>query len=196
MQRGSRLCWPFSRKHLEPQARFRALHSPNNSWLFKAQMHHSDQTCFFPPEDFNLEYKTQRKLGLPWWLTGKVSTCQCRRHGFNPWSRMTPHAMGQPRLVNHNYWACALEPASYNYWNPYALQPMLFKTEAPARQQKVAPYSLKLEKVHTKQQRPRAAKNISINSDKIEVAGAEVPPWSPIREKVSQLPSLRSTKLP
>ena len=53
---------------------------------------------------------------------------------------------------------------------------MLFKTEAPARQQKVAPYSLKLEKVHTKQQRPRAAKNISINSDEIEVAGAEVPP--------------------
>jgi len=23
--------------------------------------------------------------GLPWWLTGKESTCQCRRHGFDPW---------------------------------------------------------------------------------------------------------------
>ena len=23
--------------------------------------------------------------GLPWWLSGKESTCQCRRHGFNPW---------------------------------------------------------------------------------------------------------------
>ena len=21
---------------------------------------------------------------LPWWLSGKESTCQCRRHGFNP----------------------------------------------------------------------------------------------------------------
>jgi len=22
--------------------------------------------------------------GLPWWLSGKESTCQCRRHGFDP----------------------------------------------------------------------------------------------------------------
>ena len=21
--------------------------------------------------------------GLPWWLSGKESTCQCRRHGFD-----------------------------------------------------------------------------------------------------------------
>ena len=25
--------------------------------------------------------------GLPWWLSGKKSTCQYRRHGFNPWVR-------------------------------------------------------------------------------------------------------------
>ena len=24
-------------------------------------------------------------LGLAWWLSGKESTCQCRRHGFDPW---------------------------------------------------------------------------------------------------------------
>ena len=23
-------------------------------------------------------------LGLPWWLSGEESTCQCRRHGFDP----------------------------------------------------------------------------------------------------------------
>ena len=23
-------------------------------------------------------------LGLPWWLSGKESACQCRRHGFDP----------------------------------------------------------------------------------------------------------------
>ena len=23
-------------------------------------------------------------MGLPWWLSGKESTCQCRRHRFNP----------------------------------------------------------------------------------------------------------------
>ena len=22
--------------------------------------------------------------GFPWWLSGKESTCQCRRHGFDP----------------------------------------------------------------------------------------------------------------
>ena len=25
--------------------------------------------------------------GLPWWLRGKESTCQCRRYGFDPWVR-------------------------------------------------------------------------------------------------------------
>ena len=28
--------------------------------------------------------------GLPWWLSGKESTCQCRRCGFNPWVRKIP----------------------------------------------------------------------------------------------------------
>ena len=28
--------------------------------------------------------------GLPWWLSGEESTCQCRRHGFNPSSGRTP----------------------------------------------------------------------------------------------------------
>ena len=32
------------------------------------------------------------KLGLPWWLGGKESTCQCRKCGVNPWSRKIPHA--------------------------------------------------------------------------------------------------------
>ena len=32
-------------------------------------------------------------LGLPWWLSGKESTCQCRgrwRRGFNPWVGKIP----------------------------------------------------------------------------------------------------------
>ena len=29
-------------------------------------------------------------LGLPWWLSGKESACQCRRHRFNPWVRKIP----------------------------------------------------------------------------------------------------------
>ena len=29
-------------------------------------------------------------LGLPWWLRGKESTCQCRRHRFDPWVGKIP----------------------------------------------------------------------------------------------------------
>ena len=28
--------------------------------------------------------------GLPWWLSGKESTCQCRRCGFGPWVGKIP----------------------------------------------------------------------------------------------------------
>ena len=41
--------------------------------------------------------------GLPRWLNGKESTCQCRRHkkcGFDPWVRRIPgRRKWQPRLV-------------------------------------------------------------------------------------------------
>ena len=36
-----------------------------------------------------------RSPGLPWWLSGEESTCQCRRHRFDPWSGKIPHAMEQ-----------------------------------------------------------------------------------------------------
>ena len=32
---------------------------------------------------------------LPWWFSGKESACQCRRHGFSPWSGRIPRAAGQ-----------------------------------------------------------------------------------------------------
>ena len=28
--------------------------------------------------------------GLPWWLSGNESACQCRRHRFDPWVRNIP----------------------------------------------------------------------------------------------------------
>ena len=31
--------------------------------------------------------KLSKKFGLPWWLSGKESACQCRRHRFDSWSR-------------------------------------------------------------------------------------------------------------
>ena len=38
--------------------------------------------------------------GLPWWLNGKESTCQCRRLGFNPWVGKIPwRGKWQPTLI-------------------------------------------------------------------------------------------------
>ena len=32
----------------------------------------------------------KRKLGLPWWFSGKEFACQCRRHRFDSWVRKIP----------------------------------------------------------------------------------------------------------
>ena len=62
-------------------------------------------------------YSFKRSLGLPWWLSGKESICQCRRHGFDPLSGKIPHAWEQlSPWVATVEWACALEPKSRNYW--------------------------------------------------------------------------------
>ena len=34
-------------------------------------------------------------VGLPWWFSGKESTCQCRRHWFDLWSGKMPCAVEQ-----------------------------------------------------------------------------------------------------
>ena len=35
------------------------------------------------------------QLGLPWWCNGYESACQCRGHGFDPWSGKIPRAAEQ-----------------------------------------------------------------------------------------------------
>ena len=43
--------------------------------------------------------------GLPWWRSGWESACQCRGHGYEPWSGKIPHAA--ERL---GPWATTTEP--------------------------------------------------------------------------------------
>ena len=59
-------------------------------------------------------------IGLPWLLSGKESTRQCRRCGFNPWDRKIPWRRkwqptpvflprkhhGHRSLVEYNPWDC------------------------------------------------------------------------------------------
>ena len=70
--------------------------------------------------------------GLPWWLSGKESTCQCRRHGFDPWSGKIPHAVEQlsQRIttiepVLQSPGATITEPMCCHNWSPCAREPAL-----------------------------------------------------------------------
>ena len=102
---------------------------------------------------------------VPWWLTGKESTCQFRGHGFDSWSRKIPHVPQQLRPC-----AVTTEPM---LWSPRALTTEAVTTEACALQQEKppqweawtlqlesSPCSPQLEKTQCKQQRrPSVAKN-------------------------------------
>ena len=47
--------------------------------------------------------------GLPWWSSGGESTCQCREHGFDPWSKKST-CRGTTKPMNH-YCTRTLESA-------------------------------------------------------------------------------------
>ena len=63
---------------------------------------------------------SNNNLGLPWWLSVKESTSQCRRYKFNPWvgedtleKEMATHSSilagkshGQRNLVSYDPWVC------------------------------------------------------------------------------------------
>ena len=74
-------------------------------------------------------------VGLPWWHNGKESTCQCRRHRFDPWPSNISHAEEQLKPVHHNCWVYTLEPGATttdttccNYWSPHASEPVFHKS--------------------------------------------------------------------
>ena len=58
-------------------------------------------------------------LGLPWCLSGKECTCQCNRHGFNPWVRKITWRRKWPPspvlLPEQYHWQ--RNPVSYSPWD-------------------------------------------------------------------------------
>ena len=47
---------------------------------------------------------TAKALGFPWWLSGKESACQGRRHRFKPCSGKIPCAsLRATKSVHHSY---------------------------------------------------------------------------------------------
>ena len=82
------------------------------------------ETCRNDQKTWNIRKKEQilllvLKTGLPWWCSGWESACQCRGHGFEPWSGRIPHAAEQL-----GPWTTTTEPA--------CLEPVLRDSERPA----------------------------------------------------------------
>ena len=55
-----------------------------------------------------------RPAGLPWWRSGWESACQCRGHGFEPWSGRIPHAAEQLSPCATTTEPARLEPVLHN----------------------------------------------------------------------------------
>ena len=89
--------------------------------------------------------------GLPWWRSGWESACQCRGHGFEPWSGRIPHATEQL-----SPWATTTEPVR--------LEPVLHKkrvrdSERPTQRDEEWPPLATLGKALAQKWRPNTAKN-------------------------------------
>ena len=93
--------------------------------------------------------------------------------------REDPTCHGAAKPVCHNCWACALEPASHNYWSPRAAttEACMPRARAPRQREattmrclhtatKSSPCSLQLEKACTQQRRPNAARKNKLKKKK------------------------------
>ena len=73
-------------------------------------------------------YKSSNQ-GLPWWLSGKESACQCRTHGFELWLGKIPHITEQLSLwgtvivpVLSSPEAATGDPTCCSHWSPSTLE--------------------------------------------------------------------------
>ena len=87
--------------------------------------------------------------GLPWWRSGWESVCQCRGHGFEPWSGKIPHAAEQL-----GPWATITEPARLCSATREAAI-----VRGPRTAMKSGPRLPQLEKALTQKRRPNTAIN-------------------------------------
>ena len=90
-------------------------------------------------------------LGLPWWRSGWESACQCRGHGFEPWSGKIPHAAEQL-----GPWATTTEPAR---WSLCSATGEAAIVRAPCTTMKSDPLLPQLEKARAQKRRPNTTKN-------------------------------------
>ena len=77
----------------------------NNQSNFEKEQSWRHHTSWFQTvwQSFSIQ---NSMIGLPWWRNGWESACQCRGHGFEPWSGKILHAVEQL-----GPWATITEPA-------------------------------------------------------------------------------------
>ena len=66
---------------------------------------------------FELASLKDSHRGLPWWPSGKESTCQSRRHKFDPWSGKIPYAEEKLSLRSAARGAAAVRSLSTTSWS-------------------------------------------------------------------------------
>ena len=103
------------------------------------------------------------------WLSGKEFPCQCRRHGFDPWSGRIPHAPEQLSL-------CSRAP------EPQLLKPTLHRTCAP--QEEPSEWKAHALQLESSSCSPQPEKSPRSNEDPAERhwawprgATGSTPPW-------------------
>ena len=90
------LCCPALRHALFPPGaavRLQRSLSPDKEQDRRARfhsVHYNHSPVLLPQADTPTFPSYYKAVGLPWWLSGKESACQCRRLGFNPWVRKIP----------------------------------------------------------------------------------------------------------
>ena len=93
-------------------------------------------------------------LRLPWWRSGWESACQCRRHGFEPWSGRIPHATEQLGPWDTITESVRLEPVLRDRRGLHTVM-----KGGPCTAMKSGPHLPQLEKALAQKRRPNTAKN-------------------------------------
>ena len=134
--------------------------------------------------------------GLPWWLSGKESLSQCRRHRFDSWYRKIPHASEQlsprtPQLLR--LCSGAREPKHTESTHPGARAPPREELgqEGHARYLDSSPCSPQLEKSPCSNQDPAQPKRVHILKN-----NKEIYQWVHVHPKLSNYPFLHPFPYP
>ena len=100
-----------------------------------------------------MNYHPASKLisGLPWWRSGWESACQCRGHGFEPWS-------GRSHMPRSG-WARESQLLSLRVWSLCSATEEAATVRGSRTAMKSSPRSPQLEKALAQKRRPNTAKN-------------------------------------